>query len=40
MDGTNMSFKLYLPSLCSPMVAVADPSKNVVDEAWMPVVFS
>ena len=47
MDGTidrpsdtNMSFKHYLPSLCSPVVAVADPSENVVDEAWMPVVFS
>ena len=47
MDGmldrpsdTNMSFKLYLPSLYSPLVAVADPSENVVDEAWMPVVFS
>ena len=48
MDGTididrpsdmNMSFKHYLPSLCSPMVAVADPSENVVDEAWMPVVL-
>ena len=41
MDGTidrpNMSFKHYLPSLCSPVVAVADPSENV---AWMPVVFS
>ena len=35
-----MSFKHYLPSLCSPVVAVADPSENVVDEAWMPVVFS
>ena len=47
MDGTidkpsdtNMSFKHYLPSLCSPVVAVADPLENVVDEAWMPVVFS
>ena len=27
---TNMSFKHCLPSLCSPVVAVADPSKNVV----------
>ena len=37
-----MSFKHYLPSLCSPVVAVADPSENVVDhdEPWMPVVFS
>ena len=47
MDGTidrpsdvNMSFKHCLPSLCSPVVAVADPSENVVDEPWMPVVFS
>ena len=47
MDGTidrpsdtNMSFKYYLPSLCSPVVAVADLSENVVDEAWMPFVFS
>ena len=47
MDGTidrpsdaNMSFKHYLPSLCSPVVATADPSENVGDEAWMPVVFS
>ena len=48
MDGTidslrptnaSMSFKHYLPSLCSPMVAVTNPSENV-DEAWMPVVFS
>ena len=42
MDGTidtNMIFKHYLPSLCSPVVAVADPSENVVDEVWMPVVF-
>ena len=31
----NMSFKHYLPSLCSPMVAMADPSENVVDGAWM-----
>ena len=36
-SDTNMSFKHYLPS---PVVAVADPSDNVVDEAWMPVVFS
>ena len=41
MDGTidrpsdtNMSFKHYLPSLCSLVVAVADPSGNAV---WMPV---
>ena len=34
-----MSFKHYLPSLCSPVVAVADLSENVVDEAWMPVFF-
>ena len=34
-----MSFKHYLPSLCSPVVAVADPTQNIVDEAWMPVVF-
>ena len=47
MDGTidrpsdtNMSFKRYLPSLCSPAVVVADPSENVVDEPWMPVAFS
>ena len=33
-------YEHYLPSLCSPMVAVADPSENVVDEPWMPVVFS
>ena len=39
-SDTNMSFKHYLPSLCSPVVAVADPSENVVDEAQMPVVFS
>ena len=39
-SDTNMSFKHYLPSLCSPVVAVADPLENVVDEAWMPVVFS
>ena len=46
MDGTinrpsdaNMSFKHYLPSFCSPVVG-ADPSENVVDEAWMSVVFS
>ena len=39
-SNTNMSFKLYLPSLCSPVVAVVDPSENVVDEAWIPVVFS
>ena len=38
-SDTNMSFKHYLPSLCSPVESVADPSKNVVDEAWMPVVF-
>ena len=47
MDGTidrlsdaNVSFKHYLPSLCSPVVAVADLSKNTVVEAWMSVVFS
>ena len=40
LSNTNMSFKHYLLSLCSPMVAVADPSENVVDEPWMPVVFS
>ena len=46
MDGTidrpsdaKMSFKRYLPSLCSPVATVADPLENVVDEAWMPVVF-
>ena len=33
-------FQALPPSLCSPMVAVADPSGNVVDEAWMPVGFS
>ena len=47
IDGTidrrsdaNTSFKHYLPSLCSPVVhvAVADPSENVADEAWTPVV--
>ena len=26
-------FQALLPSLCSPMVAVVDPSENVVDEA-------
>ena len=37
MDGTidrpsdtNMSFKHYLPSLCSPVVAVADPSEKLM----------
>ena len=47
MDGTinrpsdaNMSFKHYLSSFCSPVVAGADPSENVVDEAWMSAVFS
>ena len=39
-SDTNMSFKHYLPSLCSPVAAVADPSESVVDEAWMAVVFS
>ena len=39
-SNTNTSFKYYLPSLCSLVVAVADPLENVVDEAWMPVVFS
>ena len=38
-SDTNMSLKHYLCSLCSPVVAVADPSENVVDEPWMPVVF-
>ena len=38
-SDTNMSFKHYLPSLCSPVVAVADPSENDVDEPWMSVVF-
>ena len=33
-------FQALPPSLCSPVVVVADPSGNVVDEAWMPVVFS
>ena len=36
---SNLSFKYYLPALCSPMVAVADSSGNV-DEAWMLVVLS
>ena len=34
--SSSTSFKHYLPSLCSPVLAVADPSENV-DEAWMPV---
>ena len=40
LSDANASFKHYLPSLCSPMVAVADPSENTVVEAWMSVVFS
>ena len=39
LSDANMSFKHYLTFLCSPVVAVADPSENVVDEAWMTVVF-
>ena len=38
-SDTNMSLKHYLPSLCSPVVTVADPLENVVDEVWMPVAF-
>ena len=37
-SDVSMSFKHYLPSLCSPVVAMTNPSENV-DEAWMPVVF-
>ena len=33
-------FQALPPSLCSPVVAVADPSGNVVNEAWMRVVLS
>ena len=36
-SDANTSIKHFLlPPLCSPVVAVAE---NVVDEAWMPVVF-
>ena len=38
-NNASTSFKHYLPSLCSPVIAVTNPSENV-DEAWMPVVFS
>ena len=34
-NDTSTSFKHYLPSLCSPVVAVTNPLENV-DEAWMP----
>ena len=37
-SDVSTSFKHYLPSLCSPVVAVTNRSENV-DEAWMPVVF-
>ena len=32
-DTNSYEFQALLPSLCSPVVAVADPSENVVDEA-------
>ena len=31
IDRPNMSFKHYLPSLCSPVAAVAGPWENIVD---------
>ena len=34
-SDASTSFKHYLPSLCSAVLAVADPSENV-DEAWIP----
>ena len=41
LSNVNVSFKHYSASLCSPMAAVADPWKTVVDrDAWMPIVFS
>ena len=40
LSDVKVSFKHYLPSLCSPVVAGADPLENTVVEAWMSVVFS
>ena len=37
-NDASTSFKQYLPSLSSPVVAVTIPSENV-DEAWRPVIY-